>query len=54
MKAKKKTKEPEIVAVEARDGLFFIKYRQGKKEWIEAKPYTTELYKQLLPYLGYA
>lgn len=44
----------EIIAVEARDDVFYIKYKQGKQEWIEALPYTKELYQELIPYLGYA
>lgn len=54
MKTKKNAKEPEIVAATAEDDWFFIKFRQGKQEWIEGRPYSLELYKELIPFLGYA
>ena len=55
MKNKKvKKKEPEIIAASGGEGRFFIKYRLGKQEWVESKPYSLELYKELIPYLGYA
>jgi len=33
---------------------FYVKYREGKKEYVAYEPYTEELYKKLIPYLGYA
>ena len=54
MKAKKKEQAPVIVAAQGTQDGFFIKYRQGKREWIESQPYSQELYIKLLPYLGFA
>lgn len=54
MPKKNKQEEPEIIAASGYEGGFFIKYRQGKREWVENKPYSEELYKRLIPFLGYA
>lgn len=41
---------PKIIAVTSSPDQqgFFIKYRQGKKEWVACEPYSYELYKQLV------